>query len=284
MKILTIDIGGTSIKSGVALVTSCDTIIDQIKSTTFDSDNPSASIIQCINKYDFKEYGYIAVSATGVIDSNGIVIATNGQINNYLNLDIKSLVTNLTGKETIVINDVTAIGYAELDNVPSDSINLVLALGTGIGGCLIYKNQILEGARGAFCEVGQLVINNQRFEQLASTKALIELAKTKYKLPVKSGIEFFENYQTNMAYDMCFDEWIMYLAQGIEQLLYCYNPDTVIIAGGISEQSDLIIPKLTAKLKHLKTPYIGSLVITTALHKNDAGMYGAVKKLRSQLC
>ncbi len=285
MKILAIDIGGTSIKSGIAVVDETNnTIISLKNSTNFNSENPSSSIFHCIEKYVYVDYDYVAVSATGVIDNNGVVISTNGKISNYLNLDIKTLVETLTLKPTVVVNDVTAIGYAELDGFSADSINFIIALGTGIGGCLMYKNNILEGANGAFAEIGQIKIGNNTFEELASTKALIKLANTKYQLAVNSGIDFFENYSSNISYQLCLDEWIGYLAKGVEQILYCYNPQTLVIAGGISEQCELIIPLLNSKLIHMQPPYINSLTITAASQKNDAGLYGAVQKLRRELC
>lgn len=286
MKILAFDIGGTSIKSAIA---NCQDNKDHVhlenkQITNFNSENPSSSIYSCIKKYSNEEFDYVAVSATGVINKDGVVVATNGKIADYLNINIKSLVESLTNKRTIVVNDVVAIGYAEINQLRADEVGLVIALGTGIGGCLIYHNQILEGASGAFAEIGQLALGSNTFEELASTKALVNLAINKYKIDISSGVEFFERYKSSIDCQACLNEWVSYLACGIEQLLYCYNPDTIIIAGGISVQHEIIIPKLKAKLSHLPSPYIKTLEIVVAKQRNDAGIYGAVNRLRREIC
>ncbi len=285
MKILTLDIGGTSIKSGLAFVDDKNSILlSEKRMTKFDPEDPSSSIKKSIEKYELSEFSYVAISATGVINNAGIVVSTNGKINNYLGLDIKQLAESITNCQTIVINDLTAIGYAQLDYLSSDDITLLLALGTGIGGCLIYKGEILEGAAGAFAEVGQLQIGDAKFEELASTKALVNLAQSKYNLKVSNGIEFFEKLDNEQNAQDCFDEWILALSKGVKQLLYCYNPNRILLAGGISEQAKIIIPELKKCLNDTSSVYIDSLDIEAVIQKNDAGLIGAVKKLRRDLC
>lgn len=285
MKILAIDIGGTSIKTAIATVAVDNQIcLSEKKATSFNNTKPSFSITQAVDKYKLVDYQAVAVSATGVINKIGKVVATNGKIENYLNLDLKSLITCLTNCETVVVNDVTAIGYAEVTHLNPQGTHLVIALGTGIGGCLIYNNQILEGAAGAFAEIGQIKLGNETFEALASTKALVNLAQTKYQLEVLDGKQFFALLANNQQANLCFEEWIKYLALGIEQLLYAYNPHTITIAGAVSEQSDLIIPMLKQHLSHLASIYIENLKFRVAVSNNDAGLIGAVNKLRREVC
>ncbi len=280
MKVLAIDIGGTSIKSSL--------IDEQYEislylETDANNENMPKGIVDAIKKYSCETYDYVAVSATGVIDKSGKVVSTNGKLGYYEDLDIKRLIENITNKYTIVCNDVNAIGYAQCIDGKGDDYSLVVALGTGIGGCLIFNNLVLEGANGAFAEIGQLNINGQKFEDIASTKALITLANDKYNLDVANGIEFFQILNKDLAAKRCLDEWVRNLSLGIKQLLYAYNPKTIIIAGGISKQSNIIIPKLKEKLKTVDNLYTKELSIIAAKTNNDAGMIGAVKKLRSTI-
>ncbi|WOO86525.1 ROK family protein [Mollicutes bacterium LVI A0039] len=284
MQVLAIDIGGTSIKSAIAHIDGSEIFLTNKKSTPFDNQNPSASITEAVHKYPTAAFEYVAVSATGVINKAGVVVGTNGMIENYLGLSIKGLVEQLTSKPAAVVNDVAAIGYAEVNNLAPEEIHLVIALGTGIGGTLIYKNNVLEGANGAFAEIGQIDIEGSKYEQLGSTKALVNLAKHKYNLNIDNGVEFFEGLSSQVDYQQCFEEWTQNIAKGLKQLIYCYNPHTIVLAGGVSVQADLIIPSLYKQLEDMQSVYINNLKIKAAISCNDAGLIGAVQKLRRELC
>ncbi len=283
MRILAIDIGGTSIKTAIAEVSGASISLSNRSNTLVDETNMELSINNSLNKYANNEFDAVAISATGII-SDGIVIATNGKIEKYEGLNIKALASHKFGKKVVVCNDVNAIGYAEKPNLAEEKVHLVIALGTGIGGSLIYKDKLLTGSTGAFAEIGQLKINENTFEEIASTKALVKLANDKYFLKVDNGIHFFEILSESEIANKCFSEWLDNLALGIEQLLYVYNPNTVILAGAISNQCQLIIPELYKRLSPLKPVYTNDLIIKSAKQYNDAGLLGAVQKLRSELC
>lgn len=283
MRILAIDIGGTSIKTAIALVNDTSITLDNRCSTLVDGSNMKKSLDRSLDKYECEQFDYVAVSATGII-AEGRVIATNGKIGRYDSLNIQEIIEQRYSKKVVVCNDVNAIGYAEKPSLAEDKIHLVIALGTGIGGSLIYKDRLLTGANGAFAEIGQLRINSKSFEELASTKALVSTACEKYKLKISNGIEFFQILESNDQAQQCFEEWLSHLALGIEQLLYMYNPNSIILAGAISNQSNLIIPELYKRLDHLNPVYTHQLTIKAARQYNDAGLLGAVQKLRSELC
>lgn len=283
MKILAIDIGGTSIKAAIAGVSNALITLSNRHTTMVDNLDMKGSINIALDEYINYDFEAVAISATGII-SDGTVIATNGKIGNYEGLNLKQLVNQKYDKQVVVCNDVNAIGYAEMPSLAEEKIHLVIALGTGIGGSLIYKNRLLTGSTGAFAEIGQLKINSNSFEELASTKALVVLAKEKYSLMIGNGLDFFKILNEDEKAKECFSEWLDNLALGLEQLLYMYNPNTIILAGAISNQCELIIPELYKCLSHLKPVYTHEVEIKAAKQYNDAGLLGAVQKLRSELC
>lgn len=287
MKILSLDIGGTSIKSGIITIHDTNSFvkaginpidmmtITEKQCTLFNSENPRLSIIEGINKY-CNGFDLVAVSATGVINENGIVSGVNGKIDNYLGLDIKVLVETLTNKQCYVLNDVAAIGITESKYSKVDSNMLVIALGTGIGGSLIINNMVINGSNGAFAEIGQIKIGDNTYEEIASTKALVRIANEEFGLDIENGKQFFELLET-MDNDTleCFDNWCSNISKGLEYCLYFYNPKEIVLAGGVSEQSNKIIPKLYDNLCELPDVYIEDLKIRSAKQKNDAGIIGA---------
>ena len=64
------------------------------------------------------------------------------------------------------------------------------------------------------------------------------------------------------------DEYTDYLAAGINGLVYIFDPEKVIISGGISGAGDTLLSPLKEKL-------ISDVPIVIAEHKNNAGLIGA---------
>ncbi len=276
MNFLAIDIGGTSIKSAIINEQKHKIHLTHQQETKFNNEDPQSSIINTLNKYKHDKFVSVCVSATGVINNKGIVCETNNKINGYLGLNIEALIYDFYQCECTVINDVNAIAYYILANRIKMTNTLVIALGTGIGGAYISENNILTGSNGAFAEIGQIPIEDRTFEELASTKALVQLAQNKYNLNFKNGRELFSCYSENPQIQECVSEWCSFIAKGIRVCLYVYNPQEIIIAGGISAQAPILIPIIQKELiaicpKH----YTNNLKLSAVAAKNDAGMIGA---------
>ena len=65
---------------------------------------------------------------------------------------------------------------------------------------------------------------------------------------------------------------------GITGLVHVFDPETVIIGGGVSAQEDLLVKPLREKILELVQPdFADGLEIKAAELGNNAGMAGAVK-------
>ena len=79
------------------------------------------------------------------------------------------------------------------------------------------------------------------------------------------------------------DTFYRYLAQGIYNLQYSFDPEMIIIGGGVSSKSDLI-PQLTINLEQIvKQVGIAPFVPEIALceFRNDANLIGAVYNFKT---
>ena len=65
-----------------------------------------------------------------------------------------------------------------------------------------------------------------------------------------------------------FDEYIGYLAAGIDILVSVLDPELILIAGGISRENEKIIKPLSERIG-------GAVPIKVAELKSDAGIIGA---------
>ncbi len=52
--------------------------------------------------------------------------------------------------------------------------SICLTIGTGIGGCIIINNKLINGFSNSAGEVGYMNVNGSSFQELASTSSLIK--------------------------------------------------------------------------------------------------------------
>jgi glucokinase len=74
-----------------------------------------------------------------------------------------------------------------------------------------------------------------------------------------------------------FEKWLDYVAAGLVNLVHIFNPQLILIGGGISVQENLFIIPLREKvLKRIMPAFGRDLTINAAALGNEAGMIGAV--------
>ncbi len=65
-----------------------------------------------------------------------------------------------------------------------------------------------------------------------------------------------------------YDSYIDYLAMGLENLINIFDPELILIAGGISKENERLLNPLKERLRPFDR-------IEIAILKNDAGIIGA---------
>jgi len=187
--------------------------------------------------------------------------------------DIGEIYDNFT-LNCSVENDVNCFALAETIN-NKDSF-LTITIGTGIGGAIIINNCIYHGINNSAGEFGQMIIENKKWEDLASMKNLVESAK-ELNLEIEDGVQLFSLYDNKDETAIkIIDEFYHYLAVGICNLAYIFNPNKIIIGGGITQRGKFI-EELSSKIYTLKDDtYFGSTVIESSKYLNDGGLIGAL--------
>ena len=114
-----------------------------------------------------------------------------------------------------------------------------LTLGSGVGGALMVDGKILVGAHGASGEVAHTIINIDNLaelEDLASNKFIVS----------QLGVGSIEAGKSAMTGDIKAQEVLKHLGQnlgvGIANIINIFDPEAIIINGGISEEQELILP------------------------------------------
>ena len=159
----------------------------------------------------------------------------------------------------------------------------MVSLGTGIGGGIIINNKIYEGM-GSAGEIGHFSLDmNGRecpcgmkgcFEQYASAAALVSSAESAAVQNTESVLHKIYSDNGNKLADGCgvaeavLDEYIKYLAVGLSGIVNIFDPDMIVLSGGITNVGDML-------LTPLKSAMNSDTEITVSKLKGDAGTIGA---------
>ena len=294
--ILAIDLGGTEVKMGRAdrLGNLYETI-----SASVSFDGYKTPLLTTVLKtaetflasWPDKPEG-IAVSACGQVDSEaGVVIGTNGNIPGYEGTKLKAALEEAFGVKTRALNDANAAVLGEAFTGRAKGLRdvLMITLGTGVGGGVITGGRLLDGRRGIAGELGQFTLRADGplcpcgkrgiYEYYASTTALVrQCAERTGREGLNGKIIFGEISLGNEVFRSVLEDWIRDIAEGLTSLVHLFNPEMILIGGGVSRQQKLLInPLRKAVLQGCMPRFAEGLQIESAELGNDAGMIGAVR-------
>ena len=302
---LGVDIGGTAVKLG--LVDENGRVLRRAeRSVSFDGyQTPVLTTVRraakeflTTNAIPVESLAGIGVSATGQIDSRkGIVAGTCGNFPNYINSPIQAELERLFGLPVTVANDANCMTLGEVwvGGAKGYTDVIGVTLGTGVGGGILTGGRLLEGARGLGGELGHYRTHaldgvdctcgaKGCWERYAATTALVRAAQEKNP-DWKDGRAIFAAAEAgNETVLALLDHWTDEIAQGLAGMVHIFNPQLILIGGGVSAQQKLLIDPIAAKVKASVMPaFAEGLEVRAAQLHNDAGMVGAVYYFRQTM-
>lgn len=279
---LAFDIGGTQIKYGI--VTEEGELLDHWLMDT-EAWNGGMAIIDKViaaSKGIAADYSIsgIAISTAGQVNFHtGTITGAGETIPEYIGVEIKKLVSEAIGLPVEVRNDVdcAALGEMWLGNHHAGSW-IALTLGTGIGGAIVIDGKLYSGHTFSAGEWGYMLVEGEPFEKNASISGLIRFANHYKEQRNWTGKEIFELYdQGDKEIKKAVKEFYRYLAIGISNLIYMFNPEKVIIGGGLTARGEQFLEEVQARIKtYLPDSFYKNTDIVLAKLANQAGMIGAV--------
>ena len=233
----------------------------------------------------------IGVSATGQVDvRTGVVIGTNGKIPGYEGTELKAELEAEFRVPVWALNDANAAALGEsVAGAGAGAANMIMVtIGTGVGGGIVVGGRLLNGSLGIAGEIGHFTLYQDGipcacgktgcFECYASTTALVEAARRATGLTDLDGRRVFALIaEGNAALRPVLEHWLDDIAAGITGLVHIFNPELVLIGGGVSAQKALLIEPLRARVLAGAMPrFAEHLRLEAAALGNDAGLIGAV--------
>lgn len=291
---LGVDIGGTDIKVGY-ISEYGDILKKFIYSSNYIDGNTTLldDAIRGVKKFivdnelSLNEINGIGISATGQISNDGKVIGTAGHIPNWLGVDLKTEFEKEFGIVSKVINDANSMIIAEKEFGAAKNYNNVIGvtIGTGIGGGIVVNGQLLTGSEGIAGEIGHILINDCEikdsynrlgsFEDAAATKAFVNMVNS-LGYEVSTGKEIFDSLLKQEDVKDIYNKWLNNITRGLVSLIHIFNPEIIVIGGGISVRYDFINDLKDKVLKSVMPGFAKNLIIEAAKLGNDAGLLGAV--------
>lgn len=312
MKAIVFDLGGTRIKLG--LVSVSEIIIESIL-PSFSSDGliPRLKVIEAAvadmlaeTKTHVSELIGVGVSIPGIVDTKKMrVLSINKKFADVTEFDFNAWTQKTWGLPVYLENDARAALIGEWKyGAGRGCDNIVLVtLGTGIGGAAMIEGKLLRGKHyQAGCLGGHFTININGtkctcgnvgcMESEASTWRLPELYKQhpdfkKSKASTSKILDFetlftLAEHGDKTSTDImlhCLEAW----SAGIVTMIHAYDPEKVIIGGGVMKSEKIILPYIRKKVsQHAWTPW-GNVEIEGAKFTDHAGMLGIAYLLNKQL-
>ncbi|NLJ15733.1 MAG: ROK family protein [Clostridiales bacterium] len=304
-----VDLGGTNIKTGVVdenfnIVASSNIKTNLPRSAEEIAQSIADGVLLACEKANIKldNVKNIGIGTPGAANRNtGIVLYSNNL--GFKNTDLGGMLQNKLNKSIAIENDANAAAYGEYLAGGGKGYNniVVVTLGTGVGGGIIINGEIYTGFNFCGAELGHTVIEKDGractcgrkgcFEAYSSASALISMTKEAMKENKNSkmweivgdlnnvdGKTAFDGMRADDKYAKeVVDKYISYLGTGLVNIVNIFQPEVLLIGGGICKEGDNIIKpleKIINEESYCIDPH-KSTKLDVAKLGNDAGIIGA---------
>jgi glucokinase len=294
--IIGIDIGGTNIKAALTFGNKI-TRRRKIPSLAEHGMKRSVAQIRSVIEPLLKNARAIGIGIAGIIDSRAGTVRFSPNLRGWKDVPLARILRQSYGIRVRIVNDVNAICLGEWQHGAArghDNVFL-FTLGTGVGGAAICEGRLLFGANGFAGEFGHTTIDpngprcmcGQRghLERYAGAKYIVARAKRKMKnkksllaeYPVLTP-EIIARVAKKGDVVACevFSEVGYYVGIGVTNILALFDPDIVIIAGGIARAGKVLFDPIRKTVRDLALGVeYRKFKILPAQLGDDAGILGA---------
>ena len=279
MRIIGVDIGGTSVKMGVLNLEGKITDMRRIDMLPGEPELMAEKISQAVLEL---KPDIVGVGTAGDVNrKTGLVDAGNLR---WRGVPLQAMLEQKIKKPVWVDNDAQAALVAEWHSGACKGAQcaVCITLGTGLGGGLLIEGKPWRGSANTAFELGHIITNGREYkpgtieghlEYYASGIALSRMSGGK---PAREVIEDIIAGEPEAR--RIFDIFIHELGIGIISVLRLFTPEVVVLGGGISSVGDYLLNGVRQKMSELIPGHSVDYWqgrIKLAVHQNDAGMIGA---------
>jgi len=261
-QIISIDVGGTSIKYGLWNET------EQLLSSKGKVATPKDlagfydAIQSIVAKFTDEKVDGVGFSIPGAVNQKTGVIGGISALPYIHNFPIQAELENILNLTVTMENDANCAALAEVAvGAASDMSDVIfIIIGTGIGGAVVLNRQIIHGKHLLGGEFGMIL--DDKNERLSLRGTAVHMAErysadSSHKFTGQEVLELAE--QGDPVAQRYTDDIYQNLARAIYNLQFVVDPEAVIIGGGVSANNDFI-QKLDDEIKNLVKDVYGSRI------------------------
>lgn len=276
-KYLSIDIGGTFIKYNI-MDGEGQVLEESDISTSKEPETFKQQLLSVVEKYK-KEVQGIAVCMAGFIDPK-TGENTDFSVNPcFRAFNIKEELERASSLPVMLENDSNCALVGEMVAGAGKGCSdlLLLTIGTGIGGAFAVDGKLY---RGHHFKAGEAGFMKTEGAQAGATSMLVREVSEALQQKV-DGIYIFEHLEEKVIKDI-YEDWLHRLALVIGNIAVIFDPEAVLIGGGICRQQRFIEDlrrEVYGTFEHLEE-YTEIRACETG---NQAGRIGALSLLKEML-
>jgi len=286
MAILVFDMGGSAVKYGVWAQ---DSLVSKGKFTTPNTWEEMKTKLQQVRTSVNEEIEGVGISAPGAVNAQERRIDGISAIPYIHGFDIYSELEAAFGVPVTIENDANCAGMAEFYQGAGKEFQQAafVVIGTGVGGTLFQNGELVRGAHLYGGEFGLMILDQGKtFSQLGTA---VQMAwrycdRIGVDRATITGEEVFQRAEDGDAIAIEeVNKFYRYLAQGLFSIQFAFDPEVIIIGGGVSAKKGLLQEVDQRLKKMLADQALNDFVPLIKLcdYRNDANLVGAAANFQA---
>jgi glucokinase len=314
--VIGVDLGGTNIVVGVLPIDGGDGEVLALKNEPTDAERGAKYVVDKIVLLIEEARAEVVAQFGGTrTDFAGIGIGAPGPLNRatgtviqspnlgWRNFPLRDLIANAVNLPAVLDNDANCATYGEWWLGAGRNVDTLigLTLGTGIGGGIVLNGEIFHGVSDAAGEIGHMTIeangrkcpcgNYGCLEAYASGPAIARRAIEGLEAGAESLLsdligDKVETITAATVYEAVINgdpyandvmrETAKFLGAGVANVINIFNPDMIVISGGVTKAGDhLFVPLRSEVRRRAFKSALDACQITAAQLPGTAGVIGA---------
>lgn len=307
--IIAVDIGGTSFR--VALADASGNILARNARPTHAHEGYpkgleriTETIRETASSVNFEKVRGIAVASAGPIDPKSGSILTPPSLPGWHNAPLKDSLNSAFGIPVLVESDadMAAVGEHRFGAGRGFDRLIYMTVSTGIGGGIIIDGELLRGSKVSAAEIGHMIVDPKgpvcncggrgHLEPVASGTAIARMASERLS-PKDSGklaemcggdlsiltakiVAEAASAEDSLANEVM-SEAGSSLGLAITSLIHIFDPEVVIIGGGVANAGELILDPIRRVIAERAMPdFKDRTRVTQSALGDDSGIMGAI--------
>ncbi|TYR79338.1 ROK family protein [Priestia megaterium] len=254
---------------------------------------------------ELTDFRGIGMAVPGIIDFNEKrVLSINKKYEQAIEFEFEKWAREVLNLPIVLENDAKAalVGEIGFGSAKNETDAVLMTFGTGIGTAVFINNQLLRGKHHqAGCLGGHLTTQSNHFACTCGNTGCVEASSSNWAMPIvakeRSGfdqsllaqekiIDYYSVIQCAKQQDPFSVAFLNYLldqwSTGITNMIHAYDPEVVILSGGLMNAKESVLPELQKRVKERTWTPWGDVRFIVAEHPEKSVLLGLEALLMQQ--